>query len=95
MKSNGKKAELARVATPSGSSHFSENVSKSRAEKSHHSVRFQGNSEPMSHCHAARDGDCIWEHCPQSRDNEPKTSGRSCPLKWFDYPTDTELEDCQ
>lgn len=31
-------------------------------------------------CHGARDGDCIWEHCPQLRDNEPATTGRHCPL---------------
>lgn len=31
-------------------------------------------------CHAARDGECIWKKCPQLRDNEPKTSGRHCPL---------------
>ena len=31
-------------------------------------------------CHAARDGDCIWQHCPQLRDGEPAHSGRHCPL---------------
>lgn len=33
-------------------------------------------------CHADMDGDCEWEHCPQLRDNEPRASGRSCPLPW-------------
>lgn len=31
-------------------------------------------------CHADRDGDCMWEGCPQLRDGEPKKSGRHCPL---------------
>lgn len=31
-------------------------------------------------CHGCSDGDCYWELCPQLRDNEPKTSGRHCPL---------------
>lgn len=36
-------------------------------------------------CHAARDGDCFWDKCPQLRDKEPETSGRHCPLDtWSD-----------
>lgn len=31
-------------------------------------------------CRAARDGDCASATCPQSRDNEPTATGRSCPL---------------
>lgn len=31
-------------------------------------------------CHAARDGECIWSDCPQLRDDEPRKSGRHCPL---------------
>ena len=31
-------------------------------------------------CHADRDGDCDWRHCPQLRDNEPAETGRHCPL---------------
>jgi hypothetical protein len=31
-------------------------------------------------CHAGKDGDCLWEKCPQLRDNEPRLSGRHCPL---------------
>lgn len=31
-------------------------------------------------CHAAMDGDCRWEFCPQLRDGEPRGSGRHCPL---------------
>jgi hypothetical protein len=30
-------------------------------------------------CHGASDGECIWHHCPQLRDGEPKRSGRHCP----------------
>jgi len=43
----------------------------------------------VDHCHADRDGDCTWEHCPQLRDGEPARSGRSCP-KW--NPRDDEDE---
>ena len=38
------------------------------------------------YCQAGKDGDCIWEDCPQLRDNEPSRSGRHCPL-------DTETDD--
>lgn len=31
-------------------------------------------------CHAARDGECFWEHCPQLLDGEPIKSGRHCPI---------------
>jgi hypothetical protein len=33
-----------------------------------------------SYCHAHKDGDCAWQHCPQLRDDEPKATGRHCPL---------------
>ena len=33
-----------------------------------------------SYCQSMRDGDCIWEHCPQNRDGEPAKTGRHCPL---------------
>lgn len=32
------------------------------------------------YCHAGRDGDCNWPHCPQNRDNEPFATGRHCPI---------------
>lgn len=35
---------------------------------------------PEECCHAARDGDCEWEGCPQLADGEPAKSGRHCPL---------------
>lgn len=35
------------------------------------------------YCHADKDGDCNWEHCPQTRDGEPEKSDRPCPL-WQD-----------
>jgi len=35
--------------------------------------------EPLG-CHAGRDGDCVWERCPQNRDDEPGSTGRHCPL---------------
>ena len=31
-------------------------------------------------CHAGKDGDCTWEHCPQIRDGESARSGRHCPI---------------
>jgi protein gp37 len=33
-------------------------------------------------CHAGKDGECNWQHCPQLRDSEPARSGRHCPLDW-------------
>lgn len=39
------------------------------------------NMKPMNGCHVSRDGEvCDHPMCPQHRDNEPETSGRSCPL---------------
>lgn len=32
------------------------------------------------YCQSQRDGDCIWQHCPQNRDGEPRKTGRHCPL---------------
>lgn len=37
-------------------------------------------SNDRPRCHAERDGECNWEHCPQARDGEPKKTGRHCPL---------------
>jgi hypothetical protein len=34
----------------------------------------------MTRCRADDDDYCDWKDCPQLRDNEPKTSGRHCPL---------------
>ena len=33
----------------------------------------------MTRCQADSDGDCVYEHCPQLRDNEPAKTGRHCP----------------
>jgi hypothetical protein len=41
-----------------------------------------------AHCHAARDGECFWKHCPQIRDGEPRNSGRHCP---YDQNDDDDL----
>lgn len=38
----------------------------------------------VEHCHAHSDGECFSKHCPQLRDGEPVTTGRSCPLP--DWP---------
>jgi hypothetical protein len=40
---------------------------------------------PGEPCHADRDGDCFWALCPQIRDGEPESTGRSCPL-WGEEP---------
>lgn len=36
--------------------------------------------QPITRCAAARDGDCTHAQCPQLRDNEPRATGRHCPL---------------
>lgn len=35
---------------------------------------------PLAGCAAGRDGECTHPDCPQLRDNEPKDTGRHCPL---------------
>lgn len=42
------------------------------------------NDKPPEHCDADRDGDCNHPGCPQRRDNEPRATGRSCPIP--DWP---------
>jgi hypothetical protein len=44
-------------------------------------------SEFSKWCHAGRDGECVWKKCPQNRDNEPRKSGRHCPI---DFNSDIE-----
>lgn len=43
-------------------------------------LRLGPNGPSPERCHAARDGDCAWQKCPQIRDSEPCKSGRHCPL---------------
>lgn len=38
---------------------------------------FADMADKNPHCHAARDGDCIWELCPQ---NDEATRKSYCPL---------------
>jgi hypothetical protein len=38
----------------------------------------------MTRCQSDDDGYCEWRGCPQLRDNEPKKSGRHCPLDMED-----------
>lgn len=40
--------------------------------------------KPLQRCAAGRDGDCTHPDCPQLRDNEPKATGRHCPLDTSD-----------
>ena len=35
---------------------------------------------PLTRCAAGRDGECGHAQCPQLRDNEPRATGRHCPL---------------
>jgi hypothetical protein len=37
-------------------------------------------AEALTRCKASRDGECSHAGCPQLRDNEPKATGRHCPL---------------
>ena len=40
----------------------------------------------LERCHGASDGDCFYSRCPQLRDDEPKRTGRHCPLdSWHDW----------
>lgn len=39
-----------------------------------------GQAVTPNRCRAARDGECNWSGCPQTRDCEPEKTGRSCPL---------------
>ncbi|CNG27559.1 hypothetical protein [Yersinia kristensenii] len=41
-------------------------------------------AEPLKRCAAARDGECHHAECPQLRDNEPKATGRHCPIDNWD-----------
>lgn len=43
-----------------------------------------------SACQADRDGDCVWDRCPQERDGEPRASGRHCPLDKPPFRCDDE-----
>jgi hypothetical protein len=40
---------------------------------------FQQQLADEDYCMADSDGDCDWEACPQTRDGEPKATGRTCP----------------
>lgn len=42
------------------------------------------NIHPPDYCHSQRDGDCIWDGCPQNRDGEPRKTGRHCPIDIHD-----------
>jgi hypothetical protein len=44
------------------------------------SAAAQAATKPLARCSAARDGDCTHPDCPQLRDNEPRATGRHCPL---------------
>lgn len=37
-----------------------------------------------TYCQSQRDGDCNWIDCPQLRDDEPRRSGRHCPIDIHD-----------
>jgi hypothetical protein len=52
-------------------------------EKVRTTKRLVAKEEPEG-CHAHRDGECHWTGCPQLRDDEPRRSGRHCPLDTLD-----------
>jgi hypothetical protein len=45
-----------------------------------HTAAQAATDKPLTCCAAARDGDCSHKQCPQLRDNEPRATGRHCPL---------------
>lgn len=61
------------------------------AEREHDDLKAQAQAlrealslyERSVRCHAGKDGQCNWKHCPQTLDSEPSKSGRHCP---FDKP---------
>jgi len=45
-----------------------------------YAVQYGWRALPFTRCAAGRDGECSHAECPQLRDNEPRASGRHCPL---------------
>ena len=43
-------------------------------------------NKPIISCQAGSDGECNYARCPQTRDNEPETTGRHCPLDCDNQP---------
>jgi len=37
-------------------------------------------AKPLKRCAAGRDGECFHVQCPQLHDDEPRATGRHCPL---------------
>lgn len=46
------------------------------------------NKNELTNCACNSDGECVHDQCPQIRDNEPHTTGRSCPLYDWSHEDD-------
>lgn len=55
-------------------------VSSSRQIDLKNSIAEIKAEQQITKCMSDRDGDCYHAQCPQLKDNEPKTTGRNCPL---------------
>lgn len=52
--------------------------------------RYDPSQRCMTRCQCDDDGYCDYVNCPQLKDNEPKTTGRHCPLDSGDNRIDAE-----
>lgn len=43
-------------------------------------LRYDMQARRLTRCQADGDDYCVWGECPQLRDDEPKATGRHCPL---------------
>ena len=66
-----------------GATTYLERLEKAGLIKMPEPVKIKSTKE-LTHCCAARDGECFDDRCPQLRDNEPEKSGRNCPLLQYD-----------
>jgi hypothetical protein len=57
-----------------------EKAGKVERVPSSYAVQICWRARPLTNCAAGRDGECGHALCPQLRDNEPRATGRHCPL---------------
>lgn len=57
-----------------------EKAGKVERAPSSYAVQICWRARPLTNCAAGRDGECGHALCPQLRDNEPRATGRHCPL---------------
>lgn len=48
--------------------------------------------ERATQCRSESDGECWWGFCPQMRDEEPRATGRHCPLDRLPWVSDNGRE---